>query len=147
MRLLNRLADALPGGSARRPVLMLALGAFALGTDAFVISGVLPKIASDLGPQVSHDLLYRVVDAIDLVAAETGRTVPQIALNWLLRRPSVATLITGARTEEQLRDNLGAVGWTLTPQQVTALERASATPLVYPYWHQRGFADRNPPPV
>src|SRR5262249_21157146 len=83
--------------------------------------------------------------ALDAVAAETGKTVPQIALNWLLQRPSVATVIIGARNEEQLRQNLGAVGWNLTPEQVARLDAASATTLAYPYWHQRGFAARNPP--
>jgi len=111
------------------------------------VSRLNTKMVRDLGPPVSDDFVYQVIDAIDLIAKETGKTVPQIALNWLLRRPSVATLITGARNEEQLRDNLGAVGWTLTPDQVTALDKASATTPVYPYWHQRGFADRNPPPV
>ena len=76
-----------------------------------------------------------------------ARRVPQIALNWLLQRPTVANVIIGARNEEQLRQNLGAVGWNLTPEQVARLDAASATPLAYPYWHQRGFAERNPPPV
>ena len=105
------------------------------------------KLANDIGPQVPDEHLYRVVDALDAVAKETGKTVPQVALNWLLRRPSVANVIVGARTEEQLRQNLGAVGWELTPAQVAALDAASATTLAYPYWHQRGFAERNPPPV
>lgn len=100
-----------------------------------------------LGPPVSDEHLYRVVDALDEVAAETGKAVPQIAINWLLQRPSVATVVIGARDEEQLRQNLGAVGWALTSQQVARLDAASATPLSYPYWHQRGFAERNPPPV
>lgn len=99
------------------------------------------------GPQVPEEYLYRVVDALDEVAAETGKTVPQVALNWLLQRPSVATIIVGARNEEQLRQNLESVGWNLTPEQVARLDAASATPLAYPYWHQRGFAERNPPPV
>ena len=73
--------------------------------------------------------------------------MPQIALNWLLQRPTVATLIIGARNEEQLPQNLGAVGWSLTPEQIARLDAASASPLAYPYWHQRGFAERNPPPV
>jgi len=73
--------------------------------------------------------------------------VPQIALNWLLQRPTVSTLVIGARNEEQLRSNLGAIGWNLTQEQVAKLDAASATPLPYPYWHQRGFAIRNPPPV
>ena len=111
------------------------------------VSRLNTKVARDLGPPVSDEAVYRVVDAIDLIAKETGKTVPQIALNWLLRRPSVATLITGARNEAQLRDNLGAVGWTLTSEQVAALDTASAVTPVYPYWHQRGFTERNPPPV
>jgi aryl-alcohol dehydrogenase-like predicted oxidoreductase len=81
------------------------------------------------------------------VASETGKTVPQIALNWLLQRPTVATIIVGARNEEQLRQNLGAIGWRLTPEQIARLDAASVTPLAYPYWHQRGFTERNPPPV
>ena len=106
------------------------------------------KVVVDNGPPVEDETVYKVVDALDLVAAETGKTVPQIALNWLLQRPSVATLIVGARNEEQLLQNLGAVGWNLTPGQVAALDAASATTPAYPYWHQRvGFAERNPPPV
>jgi aryl-alcohol dehydrogenase-like predicted oxidoreductase len=101
----------------------------------------------DIGPPVADEYIFRVVDALDTVARETGKTVPQIALNWLLQRPTVATVIIGARNEEQLRQNLGAVGWNLTPAQVTALVAASATTLAYPYWHQRGFTERNPPPV
>ncbi len=79
--------------------------------------------------------------------AETGKTVPQIALNWLLQRPTVANVIVGARNEEQLRQNLGAVGWNLTPEQVAKLDAASTVALAYPYWHQRGFTERNPAPV
>jgi aryl-alcohol dehydrogenase-like predicted oxidoreductase len=105
------------------------------------------KLATDIGPQVADDYLYQVVDALDEVAKETGKTVPQIALNWLLQRPTVANVIIGARNEEQLRQNLGAVGWTLTPEQVAKLDAASATSLPYPYWHQRGFTERNPSPV
>jgi aryl-alcohol dehydrogenase-like predicted oxidoreductase len=105
------------------------------------------KTVADIGPQVGEEYLYRVVDALDDVAKETGKTVPQIALNWLLQRPSVASVIIGARNEEQLRQNLGAVGWNLTTAQVAKLDAASATALAYPYWHQRGFAERNPPPV
>jgi len=111
------------------------------------VSRLNTKVARDLGPPVSDEAVYRVVDAIDLIARETGKTVPQIALNWLMRRPSVATLITGVRNETQLRDNLGAVGWTLTSEHVAALEKASTVTPVYPYWHQRGFTERNPPPV
>jgi aryl-alcohol dehydrogenase-like predicted oxidoreductase len=98
------------------------------------------------GPQVSDEHLYTVVDALDAVAAETGKSVPQIALNWLLQRPTVSTVIIGARDEKQLRENLGAIGWSLTPEQMRRLDRASEEPLAYPYWHQRGFVERNPPP-
>jgi len=102
---------------------------------------------ADMGPPVPDDLLYRVVDALDAIAAETGKTVPQIALNWLLQRPTVATVVIGARDEAQLRANLGAVGWNLTAEQVRRLDEASATTFAYPYWHQSGFAERNPFPV
>ena len=105
------------------------------------------KMVSDAGPQVPEEYLYTVVDALDKVAAETGKTVPQIALNWLLQRPTVSTLIIGARNEEQLRANLGAVGWKLTPGQMQTLNTASQLPLSYPYWHQVQFAERNPFPV
>ena len=80
-------------------------------------------------------------------ARETGKTVPQVALNWLLRRPSVSSVIIGARNEQQLRQNLAAEGWSLTPEQVSALDRASEVKPVYPYWHQQQFAERNPFPV
>jgi aryl-alcohol dehydrogenase-like predicted oxidoreductase len=79
--------------------------------------------------------------------ARDTRTGWEGVRNWLLQRPTVATLIIGARNEEQLTQNLGAIGWSLTPDQVARLDAASATPLAYPYWHQRGFAERNPPPV
>ena len=88
-----------------------------------------------------------MVDALDAVAKETGKSVPQVALNWLLQRPTVSTLIIGARNEQQLRDNLGAVGWNLTKEQVAKLDAASARTKTYPYWHQTGFAERNPSPV
>jgi len=102
---------------------------------------------ADYGPPVSDQLVYKVVDALDEIAKETGKTVPQIALNWLLQRPTVSNVIMGARNEEQLRQNLGAVGWNLTPAQVAKLDAASATTPIYPYWHQRQFAERNPPPT
>jgi aryl-alcohol dehydrogenase-like predicted oxidoreductase len=99
------------------------------------------------GPQVPEEHLYKVVDAIDEVAKETGKTVPQIALNWLLRRPTVSTLIVGARNEEQLKQNIGAIGWELTNEQVAKLDAASEVPKTYPYWHQAQFEERNPFPV
>ncbi len=100
-----------------------------------------------MGPQMPDEYLYKVVDALDEVAEETGHTVPQVALNWLLQRPTVANIIIGARNEEQLRANLGAVGWNLTAEQVAKLDAASKLPLPYPYWHQAGFTERNPSPV
>ena len=105
------------------------------------------QVAVDKGPPVADEHLFRVVDALDVVAAETGKTVPQVAINWLLQRPTVSNVIIGARNEEQLRQNLGAVGWNLTPAQVAALEDASDVTPAYPYWHQIQFASRNPPPV
>ncbi len=100
----------------------------------------------DRGPPLDPEYVYRVVDAIDAVAAETGKTVPQIALNWLLQRPTVSSILVGARTEEQLRQNLGAAGWALTPEQVARLDAASHQTPAYPYFHQNGF-ERNPFPV
>ncbi len=105
------------------------------------------EAAVKAGPPIPEEQLYRVVDALDAVAEQTGKTVPQVAINWLLRRPSVATVIIGARNEEQLRQNLGAVGWELTAEQVAQLDAASRVTPAYPYWHQLGFAERNPPPV
>ncbi|WP_369939990.1 aldo/keto reductase [Xanthomonas medicagonis] len=102
---------------------------------------------TEAGPPVEDERLYRVIDALEAVAAETGKSVPQIALNWLLQRPTVSSVIIGARNEEQLRQNLGAVGWTLDPAHVQRLDEASTVVPTYPYWHQRGFAERNPRPV
>lgn len=104
------------------------------------------EINREMGPQIDDEYLYNVVDAIDEVAAETGKTVPQIALNWLLQRPTVSTVVIGARNEEQLQANLGAIGWNLTTEQVAKLDAASARVLAYPYWHQSRF-ERNLPPV
>jgi aryl-alcohol dehydrogenase-like predicted oxidoreductase len=105
------------------------------------------KLVTGTGPPLADEYVYRVVDALDEVAKETGKAVPLIAINWLLQRPTISTVILGARNEEQLRQNLGAVGWNLTAEQVAKLDAASTTPLAYPYWHQRGFSERNPPPV
>lgn len=105
------------------------------------------KGVTDAGPQIPEDYLYKVMDAMDEIAAENGKSVPQIALNWLLQRPTVATVIIGARNEEQLRQNLGAVGWNLSAEQVAKLDAASALTPTYPYWHQAQFKERNPFPV
>lgn len=103
--------------------------------------------ASEGGPQVAEEKLYDIVDVLTEVAEEVGKTVPQVALNWLLQRPTVANVIIGARNEEQLKQNLGAVGWNLTHEQVEKLDKVSDQTPIYPYWHQRYFTERNPLPV
>jgi aryl-alcohol dehydrogenase-like predicted oxidoreductase len=102
--------------------------------------------AAEGGPVVEDEYLYKVVDALDAVRAETNKTVPQVALNWVLRKPTVASVIIGARNESQLRENLAAASFTLTVAQVAKLDDASAPQVAYPYWHQRQFPDLNPPP-
>lgn len=100
------------------------------------------------GPPVDDEKLFDIVDALDSIASETGRTVPQIAINWLINRPTVASVIIGARNEEQLRQNLGAVGWSLTKEQIIKLDEASSLTAPYPYFpyrRQEGFATLNPP--
>jgi len=115
----------------------------------------LPKLSrlhetAEFGPPVGAEKLYDVIDVLDELAKETGKTVPQIAINWLLRRPTVSSVIIGARNEEQLRQNLGAVGWVLTPEQIARLDTVSAVTAPYPYfpyYRQAGFARLNPPAV
>jgi aryl-alcohol dehydrogenase-like predicted oxidoreductase len=99
------------------------------------------------GPAIPDEFFYNLVDVLDAISAETGKTVAQVSLNWLLQRPTVASVIIGARDKEQLRENLGAVGWNLTAEQVARLDAASETDTIYPYWHQRGFTERNPLPT
>jgi aryl-alcohol dehydrogenase-like predicted oxidoreductase len=113
----------------------------------------LPRVSrlhqtADAGPPVDDDRLFGVVDALDAIAKETGRTIPQIAINWLLQRPTVSSVILGARTEAQLRDNLGAVDWKLTSEQIGRLDAASKVIPPYPYFpyrRQEGFARLSPP--
>jgi aryl-alcohol dehydrogenase-like predicted oxidoreductase len=93
------------------------------------------------------DRVYDVVEELDRIAAETGKTVSQVALRWVLQRPSIVNIVVGARNEAQLRENLGAVGWSLDDSQMTRLDGASEVRPIYPYWHQRQFAVINPPPV
>ncbi|MFD3682313.1 aldo/keto reductase [Streptomyces sp. NPDC058613] len=103
---------------------------------------------ADYGPPIENEHLYRVVDALDEIAQETGKAIPQIAINWLLQRPTVSSVIIGARNEEQLRQNLGAIGWTLTPDQMAKLNAASSKTAPYPYFpyqRQEGFARLAPP--
>lgn len=110
----------------------------------------LPKVSrlhetGDKGPKVDQEHLHKVVDALDAVAKECGKTVPQVALNWLLQRPTISTVVMGARNEEQLRQNLGAEGWNLSAEQIAKLDQASDVTPIYPYWHQRdAFVERNP---
>jgi aryl-alcohol dehydrogenase-like predicted oxidoreductase len=99
------------------------------------------------GPPVENEYLYKVIDALDEVSEKTGKTVPQIALNWLLQRPTLCNILIGARNEEQLMNNLGAIGWNLTKEQVAKLDAASDRVPVYPYWHQRTFTERIPSPI
>jgi aryl-alcohol dehydrogenase-like predicted oxidoreductase len=101
------------------------------GTRAHNIAGT--------GPHYDEERLFRIVDILDLLSKETGKLVPQIALNWLLQRPTVASIVIGARNEEQLVQNIGAVGWSLTAAQMARLDEASEVPPSYPTWHQRGF--------
>ncbi|MEE7476988.1 aldo/keto reductase [Methylobacterium hispanicum] len=110
-------------------------------------SGRIAAGGAEGGPPVSDDYLFGVVDALDAVAAETGKSVAQVALNWLLTRPTVCNIVVGARTEEQLKQNLGAIGWSLAPEQVARLDAASQETPIYPYWHQKGFDERNPKPT
>jgi aryl-alcohol dehydrogenase-like predicted oxidoreductase len=105
------------------------------GTRAHDIAGT--------GPHYEEERLFRIVDALDEVARETGKTIPQIALNWLLRRPTVSNVIIGARDEAQLKENIGAIGWALSPEQIARLDAASDVPPAYPVWHQRGTPQLN----
>jgi aryl-alcohol dehydrogenase-like predicted oxidoreductase len=102
---------------------------------------------AEQGPPVSDEYLYKVVDSLEQVAKEVNKTVPQVALNWLLQRPTISSVIIGARNEEQLRQNLAAADWNLSPEQVAKLDHASEVTPIYPYWHQRQFTERNPLPV
>jgi aryl-alcohol dehydrogenase-like predicted oxidoreductase len=118
-----------------------------IGRNRPVPAGSRLHETEQFAPPVETELLYRVVDVLEEIAAETGKTVPQIAINWLLQRPTVSSVIIGARNEEQLLQNLAAVGWSLTPAQVTALDAASDVLPPYPhtpYRQQEGFARLNP---
>ena len=107
------------------------------GTRAHDIAGT--------GPHYDEERLFHIVDALDAVAAEAGKTVPQVALNWLLQRPTVSSIIIGARNEAQLVENIGAIGWALTREQIARLDAASDVPAAYPVWHQRGTPVLNEP--
>jgi aryl-alcohol dehydrogenase-like predicted oxidoreductase len=104
-------------------------------------------VTAEQGPPITDEHLYNIVDALEEIAKETEKSIPQVALNWLFQRPTVSTVIIGARNEEQLRQNLAATGWKLTADQVERLDKASEVTKIYPYWHQVQFANRNPLPV
>ena len=104
-------------------------------------------VTAEQGPPIPDEHLHNVVDALEEIANETEKSIPQVALNWLFQRPTVSTVIIGARNEEQLRQNLAATGWKLTAEQVAKLDKASEVTKIYPYWHQVQFASRNPLPV
>ncbi len=99
------------------------------------------------GPPVDDEKLYAVVDVLDEIAEARGKTITQVALNWLLSRPTISNVVVGARDETQLLQNLGAVGWTLTVDEVARLDEVSHVEPIYPYWHQKGFEARNPKPT
>ena len=117
------------------------------GQAAPAVSRLQDATTARIAPPAEDEQVYRIVDALDAIAAETGKSVAQVAINWVLSRPSVATVIIGARDEAQLQQNLAAAGWKLTAAQVAQLEAASAKPRTYPYWHQAQFAERNPFPT
>ncbi|MEO6286088.1 MAG: aldo/keto reductase [Dyadobacter sp.] len=98
------------------------------------------------GPTVPDDFFYHLIDVLDEIAAETQKTVAQVALNWLLQRPTISNIVIGARNEEQLQQNLGAIGWNLTLEQVQKLDAASDKAPIYPYWHQHNNLALNPLP-
>lgn len=102
---------------------------------------------SDFLINARSEKVFDTIDVLEQIAAETGKTVSQVALRWVLQRPSVVNIVVGARNEPQLKENLGAVGWSLDGAQVARLDEASEVHPAYPYWHQRGFAALNPPPV
>jgi aryl-alcohol dehydrogenase-like predicted oxidoreductase len=111
------------------------------------VSRLSDPLQQDAAPPIGEDYLYRVTDALEAVASETGKTVPQVALNWLLTRPSVSTLVIGARNEEQLRQNLQSTSFKLSDSHLRVLAQASDVTPITPYWHQRGFVERNPFPT
>ena len=95
---------------------------------------------------IDLDRVYRIVDVLIDTARERGVSPSQVALNWLLNKPGVDTVILGARNEEQLRDNLAAAQWRLDEQEMERLDEVSALPEPYPGWHQHKFGlERNPP--
>ncbi|WP_372501966.1 aldo/keto reductase [Tistrella mobilis] len=106
------------------------------------------RAATDASWQVPDERLYAITDVLEALAAETGHSIPRLALAWLLGRPGISGLVIGARTPEQLAANLTAGEIMLDTDQIARLDAASAVSPPYPYWHQqRTMAARNPPPV
>jgi aryl-alcohol dehydrogenase-like predicted oxidoreductase len=91
-------------------------------------------------PIYDEDKLYDTIDVLIEIASEYGVSAAQIALAWLLRRPGVTSVIVGARTDEQLADNLAAANLELAPDDAARLEQVSRPTLIYPFWHQRNTA-------
>lgn len=132
-------------GGGEGPKQLFELPLVALNTAMLLFSSLTYGFA-----MLTMERLYHVIDVLDALSEETGKAVPQIALNWLILRPTVSSIIIGARNEAQLRQNLGAVGWTLTPDQIARLDAASTVMPPYPHFPyriQEGFARRNPPIV
>jgi aryl-alcohol dehydrogenase-like predicted oxidoreductase len=97
-------------------------------------------------PVYDEDRLYDTVDVLVEIGSEHDVSAAQVALAWLLTRPSINSVIIGARTDEQLADNLQAVSLQLSESELGRLERVSRPPLLYPYWHQLATsADRLSP--
>ena len=99
----------------------------------------------DVPIRLDWEHLYRIVDRMAEIASARAVSVAQVALNWVKGKPGVDTVILGARTEEQLLDNLAAADWNLTAEEMARLDEVSAVPAPYPIWHQRMWAAaRNP---
>ncbi len=109
------------------------------------VAGSRAKDIEGTGPEIPNERLFAIVDELEAVAHEVGKTIPQVALNWLLQKPTVSSVILGARTPEQLVENLGSVGWNLSPAQTARLDAISTVTPAYPAWHQAGFPQLQKP--
>jgi aryl-alcohol dehydrogenase-like predicted oxidoreductase len=106
------------------------------------------RSATDASWDVPEERLFAVTDVLESISAEIGHSIPRVALAWLLSRPTISSIVIGARNVTQLRDNLAATEVKLSPDQIAKLDLASQVRPAYPYWHQRAtFLSRNPPPV
>lgn len=102
-------------------------------------------VQTTFGVVTIEEPLFKIIDALEEVSHEVGKTISQVALNWVLQRPTVTSLVIGARNEQQLIENLGAIDWSLNQQQISKLDLASEIKVAYPYWHQQGFKELIPP--